>query len=320
MNWLDELLEGVETVAIGGHIRPDGDCVGSCLGLKNYIMENYPVKSVDVFMEEPSSVFSYLKGFDDICSDFSTDNQYDIFFALDCGDTGRLGGAYQIFENAGKTVCIDHHISNTGYAKVNRIDGEIGSTCEILFDLMEADKISQETASAIYTGIIHDTGVLKYSNTTSKTLQAAGVLIDKGVPFTKIIDDTFYTKTYVQKQILGRALLESILLFDGKCIASVLRKRDMEFYNVTSKDLEGIVSELLTTEGVEVAIFLHEMEFQNFKVSLRSKEQVDVSAIASYFGGGGHIRAAGCTMEGSPYDVINNLTLHIEEQFLEQQQ
>ena len=320
MNWLDELLEGAETIAIGGHVRPDGDCVGSCLGLKNYILENYPVKSVEVFMEEPPSVFAYLKGFEDICSDFTTDNHYDIFFALDCGDTGRLGDAYGIFENAGKTVCIDHHISNTGYADMNRIDGEIGSTCEILFYLMEADKISQETASAIYTGIIHDTGVLKYSNTTSKTLQAVGVLIDKGVPFTKIIDDTFYTKTYVQKQILGRALLESILLFDGKCIASVIRKRDMEFYNVTSKDMEGIVSELLTTEGVEVSIFLYEMEFQTFKVSLRSKELVDVSTIASYFGGGGHIRAAGCTMEGSPHDVINNLTLHIEKQFLEHQQ
>ena len=143
MNWLDELLAGVETVAIGGHIRPDGDCVGSCLGLKNYIMENYPVKNVEVFMETPSKVFSYLKGFDDICSDFSTNNQYDIFFALDCGDTERLGDAYRIFENAGKTVCIDHHISNTGYGNVNRIDGAIGSTCEILFDLMEKDKISQ---------------------------------------------------------------------------------------------------------------------------------------------------------------------------------
>ena len=315
MNWLDELLAGVETVAIGGHIRPDGDCVGSCLGLKNYIMENYPVKNVEVFMEKPSKVFSYLKGFDDICSDFSTNNQYDIFFALDCGDTERLGDAYRIFENAGKTVCIDHHISNTGYGNVNRIDGAIGSTCEILFDLMEKDKISQETAAAIYTGIIHDTGVLKYSNTTSKTLQAVGVLMDKGVPFTKIIDDTFYTKTYVQKQILGRALLESILLFDGKCIASVIRKRDMDFYNVTSKDMDGIVSELLTTEGVEVAIFLYEMEPQNFKVSLRSRELVDVSIIASYFGGGGHVRAAGCTMEGTVHDVINNIAERIDMEF-----
>lgn len=317
MNWLDELLEGVQTVAIGGHIRPDGDCVGSCLGLKNYILENYPVENVDVFMEKPADIFSYLKGFGDICSDFTTHNQYDVFFALDCGDTARLGGVYSIFENATKTVCIDHHISNIGYADVNYIDGGIGSTCEILFDFMDNDKISQETAAAIYTGIIHDTGVLKYSNTTSKTLYAAGVLMDKGIPFTKIIDDTFYTKTYVQKQILGRALLESILLFDGKCIVSVIRKRDMEFYNITAKDMDGIVNQLLTTEGVEIAIFMYEMESQRYKVSLRSKEVVDVNAVASYFGGGGHVRAAGCTMEGSQYDVINNLTLHIEKQLLE---
>ena len=123
-----------------------------------------------------------------------------------------------------------------------------------------------------------------------------------------------FQKTYLQNQILGRALLESMLLMDGKCIISALRKKDLDFYGVTSEDLDGIVSQLRNTTGVEVAIFLYETAIQEFKVSLRSNGRVDVSRVASYFGGGGHVRAAGCTMQGSVYDVLNNLTLHIEKQ------
>ena len=132
--------------------------------------------------------------------------------------------------------------------------------------------------------------------------------------FNELLDQTFFQKTYLQNQILGRALLESMLLMDGKCIISALRKKDLDFYGVTGEDLEGIVSQLRNTAGVEVAIFLYETAIQEFKVSLRSNGKVDVSRVASYFGGGGHVRAAGCTMQGSVYDVLNNLTLHIEKQ------
>mgnify|MGYP000668163620 FL=1 len=130
----------------------------------------------------------------------------------------------------------------------------------------------------------------------------------------ELLDQTFFQKTYLQNQILGRALLESMLLMDGKCIISALRKKDLDFYGVTSEDLDCIVSQLRNTTGVEVAIFLYETAIQEFKVSLRSNGRVDVSRVASYFGGGGHVRAAGCTMQGSVYDVLNNLTLHIEKQ------
>lgn len=136
--------------------------------------------------------------------------------------------------------------------------------------------------------------------------------MSKGIDFTRIIDNTFYKKTYVQNQILGRAVLESILLLDGKCIVSRVMKKDMEFYGASTKDLEGIVNQLRVTEGVEVAIFLYEADNHEYKVSMRSNGPVDVSRIAAYFGGGGHVKAAGCTMHGSFYDVINNLALHIE--------
>ena len=135
-----------------------------------------------------------------------------------------------------------------------------------------------------------------------------------GFDFNKVIEKSFYEKTYIQNQVMGRVLAESIMLQDGKCIVGYLRRKDMIFYGVEGKDLEGIVSQLRLTKGVEVAIFLYEIKTQVFKVSMRSNGNVDVSKIAVYFGGGGHTRAAGCDLQGSMYDVVNNITAEIERQ------
>ena len=138
--------------------------------------------------------------------------------------------------------------------------------------------------------------------------------MEKGIDFGSIIDNSFYKKTYVQNQILGRALLESVPFFGGKCIFSAIRREIMDFYGVEGKDMDGIIDQLRLTDGGEVSIFMYETGPQEFKVSMRSVSQVDVSRIALYFGGGGHVRAAGCTMSGSIHDVINNLSLHIARQ------
>ncbi len=151
-------------------------------------------------------------------------------------------------------------------------------------------------------------------------MRIAGTLMEKGIDFTRIADVSFYTKTYRQNQIMGRTILESIMLLDGKCIVGVVSQRVMEFYGVTPKDLDGIVDQLRVTRGVEVAIFLYAVGTQEYKVSMRSNGGVDVSAVAQSFGGGGHVRAAGCTMQGSFYDVVNNLTGPIEKQLQEMEQ
>lgn len=312
---LSDELAGVRTVAISGHVRPDGDCVGACLGLYNYIRANYPDIEADVYLEEPSRKFSYIEGFSSIRHELTEEKVYDVFFALDCGDSERLGFSASCFENAKKTVCIDHHISNTGsFADRNLVEAEAAAACEILYYLMENDRIDLNTATALYTGLIHDTGVFKHSNTTERTLMAAARLVGKGVAFNKIINDSFYEKSYVQNQILGRALLESVIFFDGKCIFSALRQKDMEFYGVSPKDLDGIVDQLIVTEGIQCAIFLYEAEVQKYKVSMRSKEGVDVSKVAAHFNGGGHVKAAGCTMMGSVHDVLNNLSAELAKQ------
>lgn len=309
MNGLIEAVQKAGTIAIGGHVRPDGDCIGSCMGLYGYIIRNHPDKTVCVYLEEFPDSFSYLKTEDA----FTRKEKYDLFVSLDCGDTERLGEAKEVMEAADYVVNVDHHITNTKFGDENYVE-EVSSTCELLYTMMEDEKISYEVACALYTGIIHDTGVFKHSNTTGRTMQIAGKLMEKGIPFGKIIDGSFYLKTYKQLQIMGRCLLESVRIMDKRCIFSVVRKNVMDLYAAKPSDLDGVIDQMRTTEGIEVAILLDERETGEYKVSMRSNEIVDVSEIARYFGGGGHVRAAGCAIKGSAFDVINNLTGHIEKQ------
>lgn len=313
-----EECKNAASIAISGHIRPDGDCVGSCMGLYLYLKKALPGVTVKVFLEKPQDIFHCIQGVDEIQNAQAYIEQvqsapFDVFFALDCNED-RLGGAQPVFAKAKKKINIDHHISNTGCGDVNYVMPKASSTSELIYDLTDAKYYDAEIAKALYIGIIHDTGVFQYSNTAQSTLQAAGELITYGFDFPKLIDETFYEKTYVQNQILGRALLESILFMDGTCIVSVVDKKLMDFYNVSSADLDGIVNQLRYTKGVECAIFLYENEFQSYKVSMRSGGGVDVAKIAQYFDGGGHMRAAGCTINGTSYDVINNLSKQIEKQ------
>lgn len=306
-----------KTIGIAGHIRPDGDCVGAGLALYNYLLENYNQdgeKTVDLYLECVPEAFLFLENANKVQTKSKEDMQYDLFIALDSSSIDRLGEMQEHFLNAKTTYCVDHHITNTHYAKKETVEPNASSTCEVLSDLFDFEKVSLPVAECLYLGIVHDTGVFKHCNTTEKTMQVAGRLLSLGVNASKIIDGTFYQKTYLQNQILGRCLMESILVLDGKIIISSISRKIQDFYEVKPSDLDGVIDQLRVTKGVEVAIFLREEAVQEYKVSMRSNGIVDVSKIAVFFGGGGHVKAAGCTMRGSLYDVINNLTLGIEHQ------
>lgn len=320
MNNITSEFYNAQTAAIVGHIRPDGDCVGACMGMYLYLKENFQnLTELDVYLQQIPSSFEFIQGTDEIHNTCEKDMEYDVCIALDCADAGRLGDAAKYFKTAKRKICIDHHISNSGFADVDYIVPDASSTSELIFDIMDEGKITKSIAEAIYMGISHDTGVFQYSCTSPKTMRTAAVLMEKGIHFSEIVDETFNKKTYVQNQILGRALLESIMILGGKCIISALRQKDLDFYGVESKDLDGIVSQMRNTRGVEVAVFIYESGIQEYKVSMRSNGLVDVSRVAAYFGGGGHMRAAGCTLQGTMHDVLNNLSRHIEKQLLQQE-
>ena len=309
--------EGAGRIGISAHIRPDGDAIGSTMALYLYLKKVYPKAEVKLFLETPPECFCYLKYLSEIDSEYADEEPFDVFFALDCA-ADRLGGAEGFFRNAKKKINIDHHISNKdGCGDINVVVPHAGSTSEVLYELLEEAYLDIDIAEALYTGIIHDTGVFQYSNTSPNTLQIASKLIGYGFDFSRLIEESFYQKTYLQNQILGRALIESIRFMEGRCVVSCVDRKMMDFYGVVPSDLDGIVNQLRNIKGVDCAIFMYEINAMEYKVSMRSNECVDVSKVASFFGGGGHVRAAGCTMKGTVHDVINNLSLHIETQLKE---
>lgn len=307
-------MEGVKTAAIAGHIRPDGDCVGYCLATYNYIKKYFPQVQVTLYLEPIPNIFKFLSGADEIVHTCKKEKAYDLFIVQDCGDTGRLGDAVRYFETARKTICIDHHISNESFADENYIFPKASSTSELVYGLIGEHNITKEIAECIYVGIIHDTGMFQYSCTSAKTMEIAGKLMGMGIDFPKIADETFYKKTYGQNQILGRALLKSRLYADGKVIASVVTKQEMDEFSVMPRHLDGIVSQLRVTKGVEAAVFLYETGDGLMKVSTRSNGLVNVAEIAVKFGGGGHVRAAGFSMQGDPDTIIETIVAEIKKQ------
>ncbi len=310
---LSTILTGAKTVAITGHVRPDGDCTGSTLALFNYIRNNYKDIEPHIYLEETDPSFKFLCGINEIKHEPDTDKVFDVFFVLDCSTSDRIKPFIDMFNSAKKTVCIDHHVSNDGsFAEFNEIKGDASSTCEVLYELLDEKLINKDIAECLYTGIVHDTGVFKYECTSEKTLTIAAKLITYGFDFTSIIDNSFYARTFEASKALGIVLSKSVLFDDGFGIYSILTPEELKETNASASDLGGIVEQLRLTKGVEVAIFIYPGDGCK-KVSLRSKKLIDVSVIASKYGGGGHIRAAGFSSYKGYDEILQDVCDCIKE-------
>lgn len=305
-------IEKAENIAVTGHIRPDGDCVGSTTALYFYITENYPEKTVFLVLEPaPASIRKCID-----CSVIGNADllpeQIDLFVSLDASSEDRLGNALQPFKAAKERLVVDHHKTNTGFGDMNIVVSGAGSCCEVLFDLLEESRISLKTANSLYLGIVQDTGVFKYSSTSRHTMEIAGRLLAKGVDSAFIIDSSFYEKTWVQNKVLARALDKAVLTEDGFAAYTVISREDLDSLHADNSDTEGIVEQLRLTEGVEIAMFMREEADNTYKVSLRSKKGlVDVSEISVLFNGGGHRMAAGFTAYGTEEEIIGNVLSEI---------
>ena len=325
---LDKNLQGVKTVAITGHIRPDGDCVGSCMGLYNYIIDNYEGIKADVYLNPIPSCFRILKNTDRIinytghdmvesiddfpkCIQGSYVNKepYDLLFVLDCSDGKRLGPAYALYKNAKKTICIDHHMNNYGFADEDYIIEDYSSTCELIYNILDYDKLAKETAECLYTGIVTDTGMFQYDCTTVDTMCAAGKLMDKGIDYSYLVEHCFYEKTYVQQMVLATALLKSKRVFADKIIYSYIDIDEMESLSASPKDFEGICESLRETKGVSVSFFMYRQSDGKIKGSLRGTDNVDLSKVANRMNGGGHKKAAGFSLDDIPMEEAKDIVI-----------
>ena len=315
MKYIDDLIENAASVFITGHVNPDGDCVGSCLAAYNYITANYPDLDVDVYLESAPKKFSFIKNHDKIDSSYAADKKYDLAIVLDCSGRERLGSSVKYFDSAGSSVVIDHHLTGSGIGDENYIFPDASSACEVLYNFLKHDRLDLDIALPLYVGMISDTGVFKYDCTSADSMRIAGELMSYGIDTESVIDESYYLMDHNENRIMGVALERSETFIDGKVIYSYITKEDMGKYNAAADQLGGIVSQLKLTRGTEIAIFIYEKEDSTFKCSLRSKNDLDVSAIASAFLGGGHKKAAGCTLRGSLDECFAMIMKEVEKLF-----
>lgn len=311
---IDEMLSKAKTVAIFGHVRPDGDCIGSTLGLYNYIKDNYPHIDATVFAESFPASYRLLNDADKILPEYDG-RDIDLAFLMDTPSFERCGAkGPECLAKAKFTCNIDHHISNPlNLCNVNFVEPEASSASEVLYFLLDKDKVSKAAANCMYLGIVHDTGAFKFSCTSKRTMNAVGEFIDKGCDFAKIVNETYYTRTYKQTLITGFALEKSKLALDGKVVHSFVMPEDMERYGVQPMEMGTVVDTLREVSGTEVTVFLYPVNGK-FKISMRSNYYVDVNAVAKEFGGGGHVRAAGGDTELPPEIAIEKIVELIKKQ------
>jgi phosphoesterase RecJ-like protein len=301
-------------IAIMSHIMPDGDNVGSCLALYNALLKSG--KSVRFILDDDiPKVYKFLKS-SDKAERPGQHEHFDIVIALDCGDENRLGRSRLYLEN-NFVINIDHHISNNEFGNLNMVDSNAAATGEIIYQIIKILGIEMDTdiSECLYTAIVTDTGQFQYSNTTSVTHQIAGDLINNGVNVS-LMFERIYQNSSKEKVMLTKAALGTLEFYHNDRISCIsLTLKQMMEVNAQEEDSDGIINLGRDIECVEAAIFLKELEPGKIKVGLRSKKVIDMAAVAKKFGGGGHVRAAGCTLHGSMEEVKEKILEAIIEEF-----
>lgn len=303
-----DALKKAKKVAIFCHTRPDGDALGGILALQ-LALENEG-KTARAFCDEPpAEKFSFLPAMQKVKTTYS-DCGFDLMVAIDCADVTRLGvfaGAFRKFKGA--TLNIDHHISNTKYAKENFVC-ECPASCQILTNLLSDGgfEITEEIANLLALGLITDSGNFTHSDVTEETFRCAARLKACGADFNKINYETYSRQPRARADLYGRVMSKIRYEHDGRFAYIVITQKDMTETGADKSLTEGFVDFPLSVDGVEVSAAIMEFKENQYKVSLRSKGKVNVNSIASSFGGGGHVLASGCMLFGSLEEVIDKLT------------
>ena len=310
MNAILEEIEHAQTILICGHVRPDGDCLGSAFALREYCLGLG--KSADVCSPSPiPESYKFMRQSEKF--NVLSRKTYDLFIAVDCATQDRIGKMEGFFRSASRTVCIDHHEGHEGFADVNLVKNYASSTCEIVFDLLEpTGKITREIANYLYIGLSTDTGHFMHSNTDSKVMYTAYRLSCLGAECHNIATELYRSRSRNKTMLIAKSI-EAMRFFmnDTVCIIPMTQEL-LDECNISSNDTEGIIDYAISINGVEIGISMCAEKENEYKVSFRSRTR-HVNEIAAVFGGGGHIYAAGCRICGKTEDVIDKLLKAIRD-------
>ena len=307
---------------LGCHVNPDGDAIGSLLALG--LSLRMAGKSVEMLLPKgmPSS-FAFLDGNELISSSPGFHRGQTALVCLDCAEMNRLNAPFELLQdkqNFPVVINIDHHISNDNFGDLNLVRPHASATGEIVYEIISSGgfPLNKQVATAIYTAIATDTGFFRYSSTSGKVFQIIARLVEEyGVSPAFISERVHQEKSYESIRLMGEVLSTLQLSKNKKVSWMKLNQELLKKYLVELDETEDFVTYANSVQGVMVGLLFKEVKPNEVKISWRSKEPVDVSVLAAHFGGGGHARAAGCTMEG-PLEVIMEQVLNfLDEYFLD---
>ena len=290
-------------IVLISHVNPDGDALGSSLSMYN-ILKNMGKNVSVVNMTDLASYLDFLPNYDKVKKVLP--KKIDLMISFDCGSFDRLG----IEEKPSFLINIDHHISNTNYGDINLIE-DAASTSQVVFNILEANdiKIDKDSATCIYTALVTDTGNFQYESVTDEVFRVASELVKCGVK-RDFISKMLYERDRLSRlRFIAKALDTLELHLEGKVGSVEVTNELMAKTGAIKDDTDGLVNMVRKLDTVEVAMMLREEENGDIKVSLRSKNYVDVSKIAVKYGGGGHIRASGVTISGKTFGEIKEMLL-----------
>lgn len=299
-----DALQEAHSVCIVGHIRPDGDCIGSQVGLALALEGAGKVVTVwneDVvpdklrFLDPQRRVRKPQSG-----------HRFDVVIATDSASFERLGRAGEHIADRGVFINIDHHASNTKYADINWVSPREPSSGELVYDLCEwaGWKITQPMADCLFTAVSTDTGSFQYPSTTPDTLETAAHLVERGADLGKICQEVYQSFPLTRVKLLRHVYNKFRLTHDARTAYFWLKRADYTRTGASTEESEGLIDHIRAIEGVVVAIVFEEVAAETTRLSLRSKdESVNVNEIAALFGGGGHQAAAGARVAGNPLSV-----------------
>lgn len=297
-----ELIEKHSRFAITSHIRPDGDSMGSSLALC-WILKGLNKDAEVIMCDSVPHSYSRLPGSDDVRVIKDIDRDYDAVFVIECSDVSRPGlpSLKDQF-----VVNIDHHSTTALFGDLNWIDSTAAAVGEMIYNLAKAigAKISPEVASCVYAALLTDTGSFHFSNTTERTFKIASELVRHGAQPAKLSQAIFYSYPYAKVRLVG-AVLSTLQRDETGRIAWITMSKDaMDNSGASEDDSDGIINYPLTVGDVEAVAFFRELANSTYRISLRSKNRVNVARVAELFGGGGHANAAGFTAKAD-YDELS---------------
>lgn len=305
---------------VAGHLNPDGDSLGCTLAICS-LLERLGKTAYAYADPTLGNDLLFLPGLEKIhLRELPRKPQFDTVILLECSDRKRGGDLESVLQNAATLINIDHHLVSDAYGHINHIDSTASSTAEIIFQLFEASennlRPTADEATCLYTGLVTDTGRFLHTNTTAEALRVASALVALGANVNKINQVIYFTKSYTELKLVGRALEKMRLLFQKKYSEIILTQEDFEPLNAVPSQTQGIVSQPTMIPGVEVSALIKE-EPDKVSVNLRSRNRIDVSALAQQFGGGGHARAAGFKRTGQSVQAVAQELAKAVQQALE---